>query len=119
MPQQAAAAGWLADAPAATGASSAVVATDLAGDTFIVYKAHETELIDLLSRPAGGQFGSTQTIFSGGSVLTTSPSIAVDGAGDAVIAWAEISASPSLNYKVFAATRSAAGVVKQLGMLAA
>jgi PKD domain len=118
LPQQAAAAGWLADAPATAGASSGSVATDLAGDTFIVYKAHETELIDLLSRPAGGQFGSTQTIFSGGSVLTTSPSIAVDGAGDAVIAWAAISASPSLNYKVFAATRSAAGVVKQLGMLA-
>jgi hypothetical protein len=118
LPSQAAGAGWTAEGSAASAATTSAVAVDAAGDTLVAYKVPESENIDLVVRPAGGSFGAPQVIFKAGSVLTSEPSIAVDDGGDAVVSWYEISATPSLNYKVLAATRSAAGAVKQLSTLA-
>ncbi len=117
LPARAAGAGWTADGSAASDGASSSVAVDAAGDTFIAYKVPESENIALVVRPAGGSFGAPQVIFKANGI-TSEPSIAVDAAGDAVLSWYEISATPSLNYKVLAATRSAAGSVTQLGTLA-
>ncbi len=117
MPARAAAAGWTADGSAASPAATSSVGIDAAGDTFVAYKVPESENIDVVERPAGGSFGAPQIILKA-TGLTSEPSIAVDAAGEAVVAWYEVTATPSLNYKVMAATRSAAGSVKQLGTLA-
>ncbi len=117
LPARAAGAGWTAEGSATSAAATNSVAVDAAGDTFVAYKVPESENIDLVVRPAGGSFGAPQVIFNA-TGITSEPSIAVDAAGDAVVSWYEISATPSLNYKVLAATRTAAGSVKQLGTLA-
>jgi hypothetical protein len=117
LPADASGAGWTADGSAASAATTSSAAVDAAGDTFVAYKVQESENIDLVVRPAGGSFGAPQVIFKA-TGLTSEPSLAVDDAGDAVVSWYEISATPSLNYKVLAATRSAAGSVQQLGTLA-
>jgi hypothetical protein len=115
VPARAAAAGWLPATTIAGATSSATVAVDAAGDTFIAYVNTETHQVELIERPAGGSVGAPQTL-SSGELLATAPSIAVDAAGDVVVAWEQLPLSGE--YQAAAATRSAAGVLTKLGVLA-
>jgi PKD domain len=108
---------WLADQPAIAHVFDEKVAVDGAGDTFVAYQT-ENEEVGLVERPAGGSFGTPQ-VLSAKDTLSAAPSIAVDSAGDVVVAWEQIVevGAGKFESQATGATRSAGGTVRSLGVL--
>jgi len=87
-------------------------AVDAAGETFEAYS--DNSELWLLRRPPGGVFGAPQPVAKTEGI--GAPRLAVDAAGDVVIAWLAGYGTSPVNLDPFVATVSAAGTVSFSGL---